>query len=86
MCWIRQEVHAAQCQGLAGIWDEEHNGNNLGVNLPHFGVSKLKKLVDQGMTTGLQVPEMAMCNDRFVKLRWTKTVESHPKWLPPHPE
>jgi len=49
-------------------------------------VSKLKKLVDQGMTTGLQVPEMAMCNDRFVKLRWTKTVESHPKWLPPHPE
>ena len=46
-------------------------------NTHYLGVSKLKKLIDRGITTGLQLLERAECNDPFIKWRWTKTVENY---------
>jgi len=56
------------------IIDKKHNRNNLGVSLKYLGVTKLRRLVAGGISTGTQLLES---DDPVIKPEWRLMIEQH---------
>jgi len=76
---VRRKLQTEQTKLDSGlpfqrILDEKNNRNNLGARLPYLGVSKLRKLIDMGITTGNELLES---DDPHIKWRWKQTLSNY---------
>ena len=76
---VRQKIQSEHSKLDSGLpfqrlLDEKTNRNNLGVNLPYLGVSKLQRLIDMGISSGSELLES---DESFIKWRWRNTVKNY---------
>jgi len=82
---VRRKLQSCLSRRASGLWfrcilDRKFNRNNLGVHLPHLGVSKLRQLMGRGVLSGTEPMDS---DDPCIEPEWRSAVESHFEHLNP---